>query len=239
MVEEGFGFDALELAEQLDLRVGGRFADGTLAEINERVRVPIAVHNECGTRRGDVPGFEKRGGTSSDLGEGRVISGAPEPIAGVGEIRLAAMDDGVEEAAVGSFDLLRDNMRGLQVIVPEQHEAADDVTGISGQRGAEKDGFETLIQPGLSQDVGARSRAKLRQAGGSEQLAEVAGWGFRCHDGGKLGSVGASFNAFSGHFRPIFRERNGRRFVHKPHNVFCRIPRLSSEKGLRERSERG
>jgi hypothetical protein len=217
MVEERFGLDALQFAEQLNLRVGGRLAGNTLAKINERIRVPVPARDECGTRRSDVPGFEMRGGANGDFGKGGVIPGPPEPVSGVGEIRLAPMNNRVEKAAIGGLDLLRDDMRRIHVIVPEQHDAADEIAGIGGQRQAKKDGFEYFTQPCLRQDVRPRSGAKLWQAGGSEQLAKVSGLGFGSHNGGNLGPVGASFNGLLNHFHPVFGEQNARRLVHKAH----------------------
>src|SRR5262249_54897158 len=57
--------------------------------------------------------------------ETRMCTRVAQPVLRVAVVRLTAVHDGVNETAVAIVDGLRDQMRRVQMIVPEQHRGAN------------------------------------------------------------------------------------------------------------------
>ena len=74
-----------------------------------------------------VPRFEKRGNAFPELREAGMFTHAPPPVFRVSVVRLAAMHDRVNQAAVRSFSALRDRVRGVEVVMPVQNQSAQEL----------------------------------------------------------------------------------------------------------------
>jgi len=84
-----------------------------------------------------------------------MMPNAPEPILRVPIVRLAPVQDAVHEAAVRVLDALRDDVRGIEVVVPEQQERADEF-GLCGLMVVLEQLVEPVVQVGLRERAGAR-----------------------------------------------------------------------------------
>src|SRR6266498_4156531 len=93
---------------------------GLLARVHEREWVPIAAR--CEFRRKLLPAFrfEQARGLSGDLGKGLMFADTTKPVFCVAEILFATMHDSVEETPVSALEILRNRVRLIQIIVPQQ-----------------------------------------------------------------------------------------------------------------------
>jgi hypothetical protein len=110
-----------------------------------------------------------------------MISDAMEPIFRVPVIGLAAMDDTMEVGAVGVVNLLRDDVGGVEMVVPQKDERANELSlgGLELEVG--KNDVECFGDFGLGKDTGAWAGAEFGRIAGRQKLLEMQGSGFGRH----------------------------------------------------------
>jgi hypothetical protein len=195
MLEKTMRFEKLEFTQVHDPLVGGRLMSGGLAEIHERERVPFAIANEFRGKRLLAVVTEDRSGENSEGAIDRMITCPAKPIEGVGIVRLTAMNDGVQEASIRIVNPLGDDMRRIEMIVPEQKQAVDQVAFAAGEVMAGKERTKGGPQFGFRQGARPRTRSQVCRAAGNEQPDEFLELGAGRHRD-TIGSGGAPFNRF-------------------------------------------
>ena len=130
MVEERFGFDRRWSSPN---NCTGGSAEDLPAAASQWSTKAYGSHLPPATSAGrsgvTLRDFKSAEARAAIWEKGGMLSGPPEPVSGVGKVGFSTMNDGVEQAAVRSLDVLGDDVGGVQVVVPEQHEAADQLTG--------------------------------------------------------------------------------------------------------------
>jgi len=155
--------------------VGSRLASSGFDGIHEGEGIPLTTREELRSELGIRP--EQQFNALHQVREARVLSHAAEPILRVPVVRLAPVHDAVDQAAVWPFDALRENVRGIVVVVPEQQERADEF-GLRGYAVAAEQLVERAVQVGLRECAGARRGAERGGAGLGEERVE-----FGCESG--------------------------------------------------------
>src|SRR5207248_6795172 len=108
-----------------------------------------------------------------DFWKSLVLAHPPEPILGIAIIRLAAVHDAVNEGAISIFNVLRDYVRRLEVIVPEQKQGADERWLPGRKFCAVKQLVERPIQGRLRLDARARPRPQFGRFRRGEKFFEL------------------------------------------------------------------
>ncbi|MDB6109936.1 MAG: hypothetical protein JWR69_1686 [Pedosphaera sp.] len=186
------GFDALDFAQQFHLGVGCGLTGNLFAKVDEGEGIPLAVGKQVGAQLRIRPRFQECRSLVAHLRKSIVAPDSPEPIPGVPVIPLAAMDDAMEEAAIGVLDALSDGMGGVQAVVPEKNESADQITVVGRQIGSGEEAFQGLVQLIMRQDGLARPRPQFGQTADCQQVPKFLKVGSHCH-GSNLRWVGGSF----------------------------------------------
>jgi hypothetical protein len=75
-----------------------------------------------------------------------VISNASEPISSIPEIRFATVHDTMNEGAVRPLNILRNGVRGVEVIVPKEDESANQFLAAGRKRRSVKKLYEACVQ---------------------------------------------------------------------------------------------
>jgi hypothetical protein len=189
------GFDGLDFAQQLNLRRGGGLPGSLFTNIDEGERIPLAVRNQFCAQRGVKPGFQQRRGLTGDIRECTVATHPVKPVSGVSKIGFAPVDNAVEEAAIGVLDALGKGMGGVQTVVPEEDQSADQILGGGREIGMGQEAAQAMIQLLVRQDPLARPRPQFRQTTDCQQVPEFFDVGAACH-GSNLRSAGAVFKSF-------------------------------------------
>src|SRR5258706_8301586 len=120
-------FGGLDLPKSLRMFAGNRLPTATLASVDKREWVPIAVRNQFRAKIGLALGLKQGAHTARDFRENRMLAHTMEPVFGVAIIRLAAMQDAMDESAIGIFDLLRNHVGGLEAVVPKQDQSTNEL----------------------------------------------------------------------------------------------------------------
>jgi hypothetical protein len=157
-LEQNLGLYALDFDQELALRISGRPADKASASVDERQWGPGVPRNELVTQAALAASLQQSAGAVSQHRKNRVLSRAPEPIGRVTVVRLAAMDDSVNYRAIGVLNGLRDPVGGFNVIMPKQHNRADERFVFARQVCGFKKGVQLPVQGEFRQNAGARAR---------------------------------------------------------------------------------
>ena len=111
-------------------------------------------------------------------GEGpvdRVAAQAPEPIGRVPVVGLAAVEDGVDEAAVGIGAVLHQVVCRVVVVVVQQCGGREQIAGRLRRVETSGDLQQPETDGGLGQHSGPGARAEFRKLSGAEEFPETGG----------------------------------------------------------------
>lgn len=171
MAQERFDFRFLDFPQKIRLDCSSAIGRGLFALLNKRKRIPRAARNDpC---REFFPIWLQQG---ADARRNRcirsVFSHAPKPVFGIPVVRFTSMHDRVEKTAIGVFDGLSDGMRGIEVIVPKQQSAADEISGAFREARFAQPRIGLLIDPAQRPSTGPALRPNAGEIGRIQKLSE-------------------------------------------------------------------
>ena len=121
MIEEHFKLNPLNLPQEQFLPVARRTVRHSFAGVHECERIPLAFWQEPPGQPAVATGLEHHSHARREFIEAWMLTHAMKPVFGVAIVRLAPVHDGVNVTAFTRFDVLRDDVGGVQVIVPEEN----------------------------------------------------------------------------------------------------------------------
>lgn len=181
--EQDSKFEGLDFTEELSLGIGGGAAGGGFAEVDESEGFPLPMRNQFVAERTGFAGFEEFGSTVGEAGIGRMTASAAKPIFRIAVIGFAAVDDGVDETAVGVVDSLGDGVCGVETVVPEENQGPDEIAIGGSERALGEKPVERRFELVVREDLRARAGAEFGEAAGVQEFAERIQLGSDSHVG--------------------------------------------------------